>query len=427
MKTSFVHPKSAVLESRLREFPRRIQILSGPRQVGKTTLIQQLMAKRPSVSFRLIAADPFSLPTIRGLGELAAISSTLLTPPSPQWLEAEWQAASAQAEAWEQIRVRQNRPDQPHFVLVVDEVQNVPQWSGLIKGLWDAAQARALPMHLLLLGSAPLLIQQGLKESLAGRFELIRMAQWSFEEMNDAFGFTLEQYVHFGGYPGSAHLVGDEARWRSYIRDAIVEPSIGRDVLAMTRVDKPALLRQLFELGASYSAQILSLDKMSGQLGQGHTLTLAENLLRLSHAGLLSGLYKHAGQQVRQRASPPKFQVHDNALLTVMQSYGLDEARTDRSHWGRKIESIVGAHLLNTADTDTTVFYWRERDKEVDFIVLYRGKLAAIEVKQQSARAVHAGLDEFCRRYAGCRRWIVGGPDLPLGEFLKRPADYWTR
>ncbi|HUG25278.1 ATP-binding protein [Piscinibacter sp.] len=425
MEHGFQRPIAAKLKARLSERPRLIQILAGPRQVGKTTLVSQVLSERPPASFRMIAADPQALP------EAATPTTTAMSerhvPPSPEWLQAQWALAIERAIGWEESgHAARTQSPQP-FVLVVDEIQKVEQWSSLVKGLWDADRTRGTPMHVVLLGSAPLLMQQGLSESLMGRYELVRMGQWSFAEMNEAFDMTLDQYVHFGGYPGSAPLIEDEVRWREYVRNAILEPSIDRDVLAMTRVDRPALLRQLFELGCAYSGQILSLDKASGMLGRGHTQTLADHLTRLSQAGLLSGLHKYAGQVVRQRASPPKFQVHDNALMTAMSSYGFDEARMDRSHWGRQVESIVGAHLLNTADADTKLFYWNERDKEVDYIVEHRGRLAAIEVKLAATTDTHPGLQEFCRRHPTAKPWLIGSEALPLGEFLQQPASFWTR
>lgn len=418
----FQRPTANALTSRLREQPRLMQILAGPRQVGKTTLVSQVLGQRPAQSFHMVAADPTallavtSLPTQRDVGVHLA--------PSPAWLQSQWAGAVERALAWSGSD--HARKDEP-FVLVVDEIQKVPQWSSHVKGLWDADRAQGAPMHVVLLGSAPLLMQQGLAEGLTGRYELIRMSHWSFAEMNEAFDFTLDQYIHFGGYPGSAPLVADETRWREYLRNAIIEPSIEKDVLEMTRVDKPALLRQLFELGCDYSGQIVSLDKVSGRMGKGHTVTLADNLTRLSQAGLLSGLHKYSAQTVRQRASKPKFQVHNNALMTALSTYRFDDARADRSHWGRKTESIVGAHLLNTADADTRLHYWNESDKEVDFVVEHRGRLAAIEVKSGTVKSAHAGLDEFCRRYPDAKRWLVGGEELPLGEFLRQEAPHWTR
>jgi uncharacterized protein len=401
-----------------------MQILAGPRQVGKTTLVSQVLGDRPATSFRMIAADPQALP--KSAAAVASDGARPHLPPSPEWLQAEWASAAEGAAIWEASNLARSTETAPPFVLVIDEIQKVEQWSSLVKGLWDADRARGSAMHVVLLGSAPLLVQQGLTESLAGRYELVRMGQWSFAEMSEAFGISLDQYIHFGGYPGSAPLIPEEERWRNYVRASIVEPSIERDVLAMTRVDRPALLRQLFELGCAYSGQVLSLDKIKRQLG-GHTETLAHNLTRLSQAGLLSGLQKYAGQVVRQRGSPPKFQVHDNALMTALSSYGFEDARMDRSHWGRQVESIVGAHLINTADADTKLFYWNESDKEVDFIVEHRGRLAAIEVKLAAGIGPHAGLHEFRRRHPEAKPWLVGSEALPLGEFLQRPASYWTR
>ena len=280
-------------------------------------------------------------------------------------------------------------------------------------------------MNVLLLGSSPLLMQQGLTESLLGRYELLRLGHWSFDEMNEAFGLTLDQYLYFGGFPGSARLISNEARWRDYVRDSLIAPNIEKDVFEMFRVDKPALLRELFSLGCSYSGQIMALDKAKGRLG-GHTLTLSHQLTLLSHAGLLTGLQKYAGQLVRRRQSPPKFMVHNTALMSAMGSHGFDEARADRSHWGRVFESAVGAHLINTCNSDTTVHYWRDGDDEVDFVIERQGRLTAIEVKSRPDATHHRGLDEFHRRHPNVRRLQVGGEEMPLGEFLRRPAMEWT-
>jgi uncharacterized protein len=422
-KSSYQRSIARALKNRLAEAPQRLQILAGPRQVGKTTLIGQVLSDRPMASYYAAAADA---PTRVAELTWAALSTDAGgdATPTQDWLEANWRLAERRAEIWD--RSEHSAARELPFVLVLDEVQLVPQWSSVVKGLWDAARTRGLRMQVVLLGSAPLLVQQGLTESLAGRYELLRMCHWSFEEMNDAFGLTLDQYIFFGGYPGSAALIKDESRWRAYVRDALIEPNIQKDVLAMSRVDKPAMLRQLFELGCAYSGQVVSLDKVRGQLG-GHTDTFAHHLVLLAQAGMLGGLQKYAAQQVRQRASPPKFQTHNNALMTVMANYGYEQALADRSHWGRLVESAVGAHLVNTADADTRVHYWRERDMEVDFVVERRGKLAAIEVKTGADSGYHRGLSEFCRRYPDARRWLVGGEDLPLGEFLRQNADHWTR
>ena len=413
-------PIGRLLADRLAEVPERIQILAGPRQVGKTTLVDQLLNRpdRPVGSRTLLAAEPSPNAAEVALGWIRPARVNV------DWLVAQWARAEASAKTWDDS-------DHPRamttpYVLVVDEIQRLPQWSSAVKGLWDRTLALGVRMHVLLLGSSPLLMQQGLTESLLGRYEVLRMGHWSFDEMNEAFDLTLDQYLYFGGFPGSARFIGDEMRWRSYVRESLIAPNIEKDVFEMFRVDKPALLRDLFSLGCAYSGQIMALDKAKGRLG-GHTVTLSHQLTLLSHAGLLTGLHKYAGQLIRQRKSPPKFMVHNTALMSAMGGHGFDEARADRSHWGRVVESAVGAHLINTADGDTRVHYWRDGDDEVDFVIERRGRLAAIEVKSRPESPSHRGLAEFCRRHPEARRLLVGGDELPLGEFLRRPASEWTR
>jgi predicted AAA+ superfamily ATPase len=416
MNTTFRRPAAALLEQRLGEAPpKRLQILAGPRQVGKTTLVTQVMEARPLSSWRFLRADD---PLQR---------ATLAAEDDATWLSRQWIEAEVLALRWQQS----GHPQAAllPFVLVIDEVQGLKDWSATIKGLWDGALARGASLHVVLLGSAPLLVQKGLNEALTGRYELIRVPHWSFAEMNEAFGFSFEQFAYFGGYPGSAPFIADEARWRAYVLDALVEPSIEKDVVAMARVDKPAMLRRLFELGCAYSAQILALSKVSATLGQGHELTLAHHLSLLGQAGLLTGLSKYAHQVVRQRGSPPKFQVLNNALLSVRSAHDFAAAQADRSHWGRLIESMVGVHLLNSAEAGTRIHYWRESPHEVDFVIEHHGRLAAIEVKSQVGHVAgtHRGLAEFAKRHLDARCHLVGSDELPVAEFLMRPAAEWTR
>ncbi len=405
----YTRPQADTLTQRLSEPPRLIHILAGPRQVGKSTLVQQVLHARPVGSYRMLDA------------EALAPSGT---DPGGAWITEQWAQAESSAVAWRES----GHPlaERLAYVLVLDEIQHVEQWSTAVKGIWDAGKAHGAGIHLVLLGSAPLLVQQGLNESLTGRYELLRLSHWSFPEMSECFGFSLDQYIYFGGYPGSAPLIGDEERWRGYVRGSLIEPSIERDVLAMARVDAPATLRRLFELGSEYSAQILALNRVSQTLGAGHVLTLAHYLTLLSQAGLLAGLHKFANQTVRQRQSPPKFQVMNNALYSAQGTHGFAEARADRSRWGHLVESTVGVHLLNSADQDTRIHYWREASLEVDFVIEHRGRLAAIEVKSQGVKGRLTGLDEFCRRHPLARRWVVGSDALPLGEFLMRPASAWV-
>lgn len=406
---TYARPQAAILTSRLAEEPRHIHILAGPRQVGKSTLIRQVMHTRPVGSYLMMDAEA---------------RSPSQAEPGARWINEQWNLAEAGATAWRESG-HSLAPTLP-YVLVLDEIQHIEQWSTAIKGAWDAGRARGSSIHLILLGSAPLLVQQGLNESLTGRYELLRMPHWSFPEMTECFGFSLDQFIYFGGYPGSAPLIGDEERWRGYVRGSLIEPSIERDVLAMARVDAPATLRRLFELGCEYSAQILALNRVSQTLGAGHVLTLAHYLSLLNHAGLLVGLHKYSHQTIRQRQSPPKFQVLNNALFSAQGTHGFAEALADRSRWGRLVESTIGTHLLNSADQDTKIHYWRDSSLEVDFVIEHRGRLAAIEVKSAGVTGRLHGLDEFCKRHPEARRFVVGGDALPIGEFLMQPATAWV-
>jgi len=314
-------------------------------------------------------------------------------------------------------------------VLVFDEIQKIPDWSEVVKRLWDEDTAQKLPLKLVVLGSAPLLIQRGLTESLAGRFEVLHLPHWSFAEMRDAFGWPVEQYLFYGGYPGAAPLAREHARWARYVIDALIETTISRDVLLLTRVDKPALLRRLFELGCRYSGQILSYTKMLGQLHDaGNATTLAHYLELLAGAGMVAGLQKFAGSAARSRGSIPKLQVLNTALMTAQSGVTFDEARSDREFWGRLTETAVGAHLANAAAAgECELFYWRDRNREVDFVVRAGRRLTAIEVKSGRTRDAQPGLAAFAEAFETKRTLLVGGEGIPVEEFLARPVEHWMK
>ncbi|MHB8399408.1 MAG: ATP-binding protein [Candidatus Limnocylindrales bacterium] len=379
--------------------PRRfIQIVAGPRQVGKSTLVGQAVEDLP-VPVRIVSADE---PALRG----------------PDWIAAQWEAARLDT-------------GQAGAVLVIDEVQKAAGWSESVKRLWDEDTRARLPLQVVLLGSAPLLVEQGLSESLAGRFEVIRVPHWSLAEMRAAFGITIDEYVFFGGYPGAAPLIDDEARWRRYVLDSLVETTISRDVLLLTRVDKPALLRRLFELGCRHSGQVLSYTKMLGQLHDaGNTTTLAHYLELLAAAGLLAGLPKFSGNVIRRRGSSPKLQVLNTALATAQSGRSFADARSDHEAWGRLVESAVGAHLANAAAIgEVELSWWREGDREVDFVLSGAGGLAAIEVKSGRAGTSQPGIAEFSTAFAGLgpvRPLLVGADGIPLERFLLEPPERWV-
>jgi predicted AAA+ superfamily ATPase len=272
-------------------------------------------------------------------------------------------------------------------VLVLDEIQKIPGWSETVKCLWDEDTRAKRPLQVVLLGSAPLLIAQGLTESLAGCFEVIFLPHWSYAEMRAAFGWSIEEFVFYGGYLGAAPLIGEPARWARYILDSLIETSISRDVLLLTRVDKPVLLRRLFELACRYSGQVLSYTKMLGQLQDAGTTTLAHYLELLAGAGMVCGLPKYAGDVARSRGSSPKLQVLNTALMTAACGYTLSDARAASEFWGRLVESAVGAHLAGAALCgDCRLHYWRDGNHEVDFIVQAGRRLTVIEVKADARR-----------------------------------------
>ena len=372
-------------------------MLAGSRQVGKTTLAGQA-ARLSGLPTRHASADE---PTLR----------------DDQWIQQQWEAARNLAD----------EADTEGALLVLDEVQKVTGWSEAVKHLWDVDTRAGRPLKVVLLGSAPLLVARGLGDSLAGRFEMLRLPHWSFAEMREAFGWSLEQYLFYGGYPGAAPLIRQPGRWTRYIRDSLIEPIISRDVLLLSRVDKPALLRRVLDLGCAYSGQILSFTKMLGQLQDaGNTTTLAHYLDLLSGAGLVTGLQKYAGGVARRRASSPKLQVLNTALMTAQAGITLAQARADRTFWGRLVESAAGAHLANAAATDDCdVHYWRDRNREVDFVVRAGRTLVAIEVKSGRAPETLPGMAAFSEAFQPARKLLVGGDGIDLGTFLSTPVERW--
>lgn len=376
--------------------PRRfIQVLYGPRQAGKTTLANQVCAGLVSPT-HYVSADRAML---RGL----------------PWIDEQWAIARLKA------------GDSGSAVLVLDEIQKIPGWSDVVKKLWDEDTLHAVPLKLMVLGSSPLLMKKGINESLAGRFEVVQVPHWSFAEMRDAFGWSLDQYIFYGGYPGAAPLIDDPDRWRAYIIESLIETTISRDILQMARVDKPALLRQLFQLGCDYSGQVLSYGKILGQLqDRGNATTISHYLTLLGGAWMLAGLQKYSGSKVRQRGSSPKLQVMNTALMSALSEKTFEQAKAEQAYWGRLFESAVGAHLLNSVSgTGMEVFYWREGDREVDFVLASKNGLAAIEVKSGRKKEALPGMAEFDKRYAPEKMLLIGEQGIPMERFLLEPVKNW--
>jgi uncharacterized protein len=371
----------------------KIQILMGARQVGKTTLIQQVLKK-------------VTVPQLYVIAEGGYTSS---------WIEQQW----AQARALE----RQGGS----AILVIDEIQKIANWSERVKRLADEDTLSGRKIHLILLGSSSLVLHKGLSESMAGRYEIIHIPHWSFLECQQAFGLSLDDYIFFGAYPGSLMYRQDEARFFSYIQEAIIEPIVSQDILSQQVVTKPALLRELFRLGSEYSGQILSLTKVAGQLqGAGHTTTLSHYLTLLEQVFVLRGIYKYANQPIRRRQSPPKFQVYNTALQTASHKIPFQAALQNPDFKGRLVESCVGAYLLSHSQAMEEVFYWREHNQEVDFIVKLKGKLIAIEVKSGQKFKAPSGLETFSNQYSTQAKLLVGSGGIPLEVFLTTPLDHFV-
>jgi hypothetical protein len=385
----YQRPEYHTIKSRLEEPRRFIQVVIGARQIGKSTVVKQV-TNDINTPCLLFSAD--NVPTANN-----------------NWISSCWHAARS-------IMTANNHQC---VILVIDEIQKIVNWSEAVKKEWDADTFNDRNIKVLLLGSSRVLIEKGLSESLAGRFEEIRMSHWSYTEMRDCFGFSLDQYIYFGGYPGAATLIDDEDRFRQYIQASIIDATINKDILIDTPISKPALLRQTFELAAAYSGNILSLSKMMGTLQDaGNTTTLAGYLNLLAQSGLICGLQKYSNDMARRRASIPKLQVYNNALKMVYTPRTFSNAIADRKTWGHIFESGIGAHIMSQAFTQRfEVYYWRDRNDEVDFILRKHNSVVAIEVKS-NAETNTSGLDRFKREFNPSAAIIVGSHGMSPADFL---------
>lgn len=375
--------------------PPLLQVIVGARQVGKTTAVQQLIERLAWPHVYASADAPL--------------------PPGPDWIETQWRLARMQAPGREKT-----------VLLVLDEVQKVTGWSQTVKRLWDEERRIGGGIRPVLLGSSALLVQRGTTESLTGRFFLHRCPHWTWPECREAFGWSLDEWLYFGGYPGAAPFANDEATWKRYVADSLIETVLSRDVLLLQSVNKPVLLRHLFALAATFPAQIFSYNKMLGQLQDaGNTTTLAGYLKLLKLAFLASGLEVFSQGQVRKRGSSPKLVLWNNALVSALGLRSRQEASADGAWWGRLVENAVGAHLLNgLPGPDWSITYWRDGDEEVDYVVTHGTKVWAIEVKSGRPRK-WSGVSAFKKRYPKAQIWLVGADGVKLEEFFRRPAVEW--
>lgn len=377
------------LASRILEPRDKIQVISGPRQVGKSTMVKQML-QETTIPHMFVSADNIENTNNAWIGEM-----------------------------WATARAHMKASNLSEFLLVIDEVHKLDNWSEAVKKEWDEDTFNDTNIKVIILGSSRLLLKDGLTESLAGRYELIRMPHWSYTEMHEAFGIDLNQYIYFGGYPGGAKYIEDERRWQRYIKDSIIAPAIELDVLHTKNIYKPALMKQMFELGCAYSSEELSLNKMLGQLKDaGNVTTLASYLTTLDESRLLCGLHKFASDEARKYNSVPKFMVYNTALLSALSGTKYHKTFTTPSLWGRWVESTIGSYLLNQSDEyDYKLFYWRERDDEVDFILEYNRQCIAIEVKS-GRRTTNKGLGIFSGKFHPIHSLVVGSGGTPIEDFL---------
>lgn len=365
------------LAQRFEEKTNLIQVLIGPRQVGKTTGVKQLI-KKVKLNTHYASADD------------------LLTS-DRNWLREQWQKALIQGEG---------------TLLIIDEIQKIINWQETIKALWDKQPGR---LYVLLLGSSAMQIQSGATESLAGRFELTRVFHWTFHELQIAFDYTLERYLNFGGYPGSVEFEKDYDRWYSYMKDSIVEAAIGKDILNNRKVTNPALFRQAFEVLCGYPAQEISYTKLLGQLqDRGNTELIKYYLELYSSAFLIYSIHKYSPKHWLSKTSSPKVLPGCPALYAMT-------ARKTPENKGRIFELAVGAELLQQPGE---LFYWRERNQEVDYVYQYRDSIYAIEVKSGEKKSAK-GLDAFSKIEPSALRVIITPENFP--EFSKNSRDFLRR
>jgi predicted AAA+ superfamily ATPase len=386
----YKRPQFAEVFDRMNEPRKFIQVLAGPRQVGKSTLIDQVLAE---------CQIPHYLYNADGVDEN-----------DTDWIR----------RIWESTRTLMDTRQQTEAVLVIDEIHKIKRWSEIVKREWDADTRGKRQLKLFILGSSRLMLRKGLTESLAGRFELIRLGHWTLQEMEDAFGWTLDEWIYYGGYPGSASLIKDMRRWKKYIKESLVAPAIEKDIILTSNIYKPALMKQLFELGCTYSAELLSLTKALGQLQDaGNVTTLSSYLEILNQCNLLAGLQKYANDEARRYQSVPKYQVYNNALLTAYKGTSYEKDRIDPQIWGRWVESAVGTYLLGGAEEGSyNVYYWRERSNEVDFIIVRQGEVIALVVKS-GRRGMNSGLPKFCELFQPKHALVIGTDGIPFDDFFR--------
>lgn len=376
----------------LRSFPCPfIQVFVGPRQVGKTTAAQQILKQinDQNIDGKIVTADG---PHID----------------------------HAYLETW--LKVAINKASKAPYLLVIDEIHKVKDWSEVIKIFWDQRNRKQLPLNLLILGSSQIMLDAGVSESLAGRIEKHYFTHWSYSEIKEAFNISVDDYIYWGGYPGAYQIIDDEIRWKQYIRSSLIDSILMNDIMTLKNIAKPALMKNCFELACLYSGKELSFNKMLGQLQDvGNITTLSNYLYVLEQGSLVCGLYKYSASLVRQRKSSPKFQVFNNAFLSALSSQSKDKVMSTPDIWGRWVESAVGTHLLSVCqNSQYELTYWRRDNVEIDFILYDNKNIWLIEVKSGKKKKYKANGFKVFQREFGCSAIsiIVGSGGMELIDFF---------
>lgn len=393
---SFLRPMTRELLKRLGEGAALPQIVIGPRQIGKTTAIGQTVGSLSGKGFAAVLAD----------------ADAMAAPPE-KWVVEHWRKAHALAGT--------GKPT----ILAFDELQKVPGWSEIVKREFDVSQrSNAGPRpRIVISGSSALLVSKGMRESMAGRFELIRFPHWGLAEERAAFAVDIETHVALGGYPRRREFLPDTGRFLDYVRDSIIESVLSKDLLLLNPVDKPVLLRRLFEFACHHPAEVVSLQKMLGQLtDKGNVTTIAHYLDLLAAAFLVTPIQKYSPEILRIRSSSPKLIVMAQALLAAVQDKKPDALARDREQYGRWVENAVGAHLLRSG---LEVFYWRDRDREIDFVARKGRAVMAVEVSVSPKKHTPDSLKRLARKIGIARSVVVGPQGVALESFLLRDPVEW--
>jgi predicted AAA+ superfamily ATPase len=356
---NFVHK----LQARLLKEPQPLmQVVLGPRQVGKTTGVKAIIKE--------VTASHYA-------------NADLASVPDQQWIIEQWQRAKALGKG---------------TILVLDEIQKINRWSDVVKGLFDEDRDLGF-IKLVLLGSASLTLREGLGDSLLGRFELIEVPHWSYRECKEAFGWDINQYLMFGGYPGAANLIDDHERWQSFMRDSVLESVLSKDIFMLAKINKPALFRQVLEVALLYPAQEISYQKIVGQLQEAGSVETIKNYLEILNAAyLVSTLEKFSTRPLSVKSSSPKILPLCPALVHAIKSP--TEITANQTWRGRVFEAAVGAYLGKLPGVK--LCYWRDGNDEVDFVLQHENKILGVEVKS-GTKYKGNGPASFRARFKGAK------------------------